>query len=98
MSALGPAIINRLAADRTALMIGIYTALQTMAGVIAPIVSGSLIQKAGSDIVLGYNYSVLMIVALGVVFSSLFLIIVNPDKLKKKKTTSVDKDSENVVV
>ncbi|MDQ0884463.1 MFS transporter [Peribacillus sp. V2I11] len=96
--ALGPAIISRLAPDRTSLMIGIYTSLQTMAGVIAPIVSGSLIQKAGSDIVLGYNYSVLMIVALGVVFSSLFLFIVNPDKLNKKKTTSLENESENVVV
>lgn len=89
---LGPSLISRLAPERTSLMIGIYTSLQTMAGVIAPTVSGSLIQMGGNDIVLGYNYSILAFVAISCLFSILFLIMVNPDKRRKQKVTSIKKE------
>ncbi|MFE4706354.1 MFS transporter [Peribacillus simplex] len=95
---LGPLIVSRLVPERSTSLIGIYTACTTMAGVIGPLVTGGLVQKAGSDIVLGYNYSILMFATLGVIFSILFLIIVNPDKLNKKQAASVKDESKNVVV
>ncbi|MEW9673536.1 MFS transporter [Ammoniphilus sp. 3BR4] len=95
---LGPHIVSRLVPERSTFMIGIYTGCVTMAGVIGPLVTGSLVQKAGNDIVLGYNYSILIFVALGAIFSILFLIMVNPDKSNRKKASSVVEESENIAV
>lgn len=95
---LGPHLVSKLVPERSTFILGIYTACTTTAGVIGPLVTGGLVQKAGNDIVLGYNYSILMFAALGVIFSILFMIIVNPDKITKKKAPSVKKESENVVV
>jgi MFS transporter, ACS family, hexuronate transporter len=95
---LGPHIVTRLAPERSTVIIGIYTACTTLAGVIGPLVTGGLVQRAGNNVVLGYNYSILMFAALGAIFSILFLLIVNPDKLNKRKVKSVENESENVVV
>ncbi|MCM3726313.1 MFS transporter [Neobacillus cucumis] len=95
---LGPHMISRLVPERSTFMIGTYTACTTLAGVIGPIVTGSLVQKAGNNVVQGYNSSILLFAVLGGVFAILYILIANPDKFFRKKELSVEKEPENLIV
>ncbi|TWD89617.1 sugar phosphate permease [Neobacillus bataviensis] len=94
---LNPHIINRLIPGNS-FMIGTYSGLVTVSGAIGPMVSGILVAKGGSNIVQGFNNSLLMVVILSVIASILSLLFVKPDKINVKETSTLENDTENVMV
>jgi MFS family permease len=95
--ALNPHIINRLIPGNT-FMIGLYSGLVTVSGAIGPMVSGILVAQGGSNLVRGFNNSLLVAVVLAVIASILSLLFVKPDKINVKESASLENDSENVMV
>ncbi|MBZ5752967.1 MFS transporter [Metabacillus rhizolycopersici] len=80
MFVLWPAIATNLLPERGGLILGIGTGFAQLAGIIGPIVSGALVQSTGNNVVLGFDYSILFIGTLMVVFGITFLLFCKPDK------------------
>lgn len=84
MFVLWPAIATNLLPGRGGLILGIGTGFAQLAGIIGPLVTGKLVQSAGTNIVLGFDYSILFIATLMVVFGMAFLLFCKPDKPVEK--------------
>lgn len=91
---IGPTIMINEVPERGGLMTSILTSSGNLAGIIAPVVTGFIISLAGGNELLGYNLSILVISAVILVFSLLFLIFVKPDR---KKESTVDVRTAEVV-
>lgn len=80
MFVLWPAIATNLLPERGGLILGIGTGFAQLAGIIGPIVSGAMVQSTGNNITLGFDYSILFIGTLMVVFGITFVLFCKPDK------------------
>jgi MFS transporter, ACS family, hexuronate transporter len=94
---IGPHISSSLLPQRTSLMIGTFAGVSTIAGVVGPIVSGNLVQMAGSDIAQGYDNTILMVVALSVIAGILMLAFANPEKVVKKKQKFIEEAEQKAL-
>ena len=65
---------------RKGLSSGILVGLGNLAGIVGPLVTGYVVGLAGSNVTLGFNYSVILAASIVLVFSLLFVLFTNPDK------------------
>lgn len=91
---IGPTIMINEVPERGGLMTSILTSSGNLAGIIAPVVTGAIISLAGGNELLGYNLSILVISAVILIFSLLFLLFVKPDR---KKESAVDMQTPEVL-
>ncbi|WP_194841452.1 MFS transporter [Sporosarcina obsidiansis] len=85
-----PQIMMHLLPERRGFMASLGTSFQNLAGVIGPLVTGYLIQMAGSNESLGFSYSLQFSVVLLVVFGCLFVAFVKPDVPIRSKKESMN--------
>lgn len=90
IAANGPQILIQLMPERSGFMTSIYTFITNIASMIAPVLTGILVQTAGDDFVLGFHYSLYLIVGLFIVTGILFLCFVRPDQPAKNIPTQVE--------
>ncbi|MBU8878016.1 MFS transporter [Bacillus sp. FJAT-29790] len=79
MFVLWPAIAANLLPGRGGLILGIGTGFAQLAGIIGPLVTGAIVQSAGDNVILGFDYSILSIGTLMVLFGLAFLLFCKPD-------------------
>jgi MFS family permease len=82
---IGPTIMINEMPERGGLMTSILTSSGNLAGIIAPVITGYIIALSDSSKITGYNYSVLFMAFLVLVFALLFLIFVKPDSTYQDK-------------
>lgn len=80
MFVLWAPIATSLLPQRGGLILGVGTGFAQLAGIIGPIVSGAIVQSAGSNVALGFDHSILFIGTLLVLFGAAFLLFCKPDK------------------
>ncbi|MGG0175932.1 MFS transporter [Gottfriedia acidiceleris] len=81
---LCPQVINSLLPTKKGLMSGILVGFSTSAGMIVSIVTGKFVQSAGSNIGIGFNYSILLSSSLMLIFGVVFIVFARPDyKIEK---------------
>ncbi|MFK2826399.1 MFS transporter [Bacillus sp. B190/17] len=83
---IAPQIANQLLPERKGLASGMLVGLANLAGIIAPVVTGFVVQLAGDNTQLGFNYSVILAASIVLIFSVIFLIFTNPDKQSQQVT------------
>lgn len=76
---VGPVIMISLLPKRHGLMVSIGTSFQNLSGIIGPLICGFLIQSAGNNDLLGFNYTILCTAFLLMISASLFSIFARPD-------------------
>lgn len=89
-AATGPQILIALMPERAGFMTSIFTFTTNIASMVAPVITGILVQAAGNNFVLGFHYSLYVIVGLFIVTSILFLWFVRPDNTVKATPTQVE--------
>ncbi|WHX63868.1 MFS transporter [Peribacillus frigoritolerans] len=88
---IGPTIMINEMQERGGLMTSILTSSGNLAGIIAPLLTGYIINLAGGNQLLGYNLSILFMAILVLAFGILFAIFVKPaGKLKNKSSDNFD--------
>jgi MFS transporter, ACS family, hexuronate transporter len=80
MFPLAPQIVNHLLPERRGLMSGVLLGIANLSGIIGPAVIGFVVQSAGDNIKIGFNYSVIMSATLLLIASLVFCIFTKPDK------------------
>ncbi|RST75300.1 MFS transporter [Siminovitchia acidinfaciens] len=80
MFSIAPQIANHLLPERKGLASGTLIGLANLAGIVGPLATGFVVQLAGNNEVLGFNYSVMLAATILLVFGLIFLIFTNPDK------------------
>ncbi|MCP1123401.1 MFS transporter [Bacillus sp. 3103sda1] len=85
MFPLAPQIVNHLLPERRGLMSGVLLGLANLSGIIGPAVIGFVVQSAGDNIRIGFNYSVLLSATLLLLASLIFCIFTKPDNQAKDK-------------
>ncbi len=85
---IGPTIMINELPERGGLMTSILTSSGNLAGIVGPLLTGSLIALAGANKIAGYNLSILFMAGLVLVFSILFAIFVKPVSAKKNEDVS----------
>jgi MFS transporter, ACS family, hexuronate transporter len=80
MFPLAPQIVNHLLPERRGLMSGVLLGLANLSGIIGPAITGFVVQSAGDNIRLGFNYSVIVAASLLLITSLTFCIFTKPDK------------------
>ena len=88
MFPLAPQIVNHLLPERRGLMSGVLLGLANLSGIIGPAVIGFVVQSAGDNIRIGFNYSVIMTATLLLIASLIFCIFTKPDNHTKKSPLS----------
>ncbi|MGG4457627.1 MFS transporter [Brevibacillus sp. HB1.2] len=83
IAAVGPQILIKLMPERAGFMTSIYSFITNIASIVAPLITGILVQAAGNNFVLGFHYSLYVIVGLFIVTGILFLVFVRPDQPSK---------------
>ena len=78
--AISPQVLMQLLPGRAGLMTSLSTSFMNIAGMIGPIITGIVVQSAGSNATLGFNYSILLTAGLLFVFGSMFAIFAKPEK------------------
>ncbi|MFC5590781.1 MFS transporter [Sporosarcina soli] len=78
--AISPQVLMQLLPDRAGLMSSLSTSFMNTAGIIAPMLTGILVQSAGANVALGFSYSIALAASLLFVFGLAFWIFVNPEK------------------
>ncbi|PAL11232.1 MFS transporter [Peribacillus simplex] len=88
---IGPTIMINEMQDRGGLMTSILTSSGNLAGIVAPLLTGYIINLAGGNQLLGYNLSILFMAILVLAFGILFAIFVKPaGKLRNKSSDNFD--------
>ncbi|PEZ76157.1 MFS transporter [Vibrio vulnificus] len=90
MFPLAPQIVNHLLPERRGLMSGVLLGIANLSGIIGPAVIGFVVQSAGDNIRVGFNYSVLLTATLLLIASLIFCIFTRPDNHTKKSPLSSD--------
>ncbi|MGE7762149.1 MFS transporter [Peribacillus sp. NPDC097895] len=90
MFPLAPQIVNHLLPERRGLMSGVLLGIANLSGIIGPAVIGFVVQSAGDNIRIGFNYSVLLTATLLLIASLIFCIFTKPDSHTKKSPLSTD--------
>ncbi|MGE7762118.1 MFS transporter [Peribacillus sp. NPDC097895] len=88
MFPLAPQIVNHLLPERRGLMSGVLLGIANLSGIIGPAVIGFVVQSAGDNIRIGFNYSVLLTATLLLIASLIFCIFTKPDSHTKKSPLS----------
>lgn len=88
---IGPTIMINELPERGGLMTSILTSSGNLAGIVGPLLTGSLIALAGANKIAGYNLSILFMAGLVLVFSILFAIFVKPISAKQNEELSTRK-------
>ncbi|WP_249593896.1 MFS transporter [Peribacillus frigoritolerans] len=73
-------VMVKMMPERAGFMSSILALVNNITQLVAPIVTGILVQAAGKNIELGFNYSIYVMVGLFVLTSILYLMFVKPDK------------------
>ncbi|WP_191991962.1 MFS transporter [Bacillus aerolatus] len=94
MFSIAPQIANHLLPERKGLASGTLIGLANLAGIVGPLATGFVVQLAGKNTVLGFNYSVMLAASILLVFSLIFLIFTNPDKETVKASQLIKKQAE----
>lgn len=89
-AAVGPQILIKLMPERAGFMTSIFSFITNMASIVAPVITGILVQAAGNNLVLGFHYSLYVIVGLFIVTGILFLLFVRPDQPSKEVPPHVE--------
>ncbi|MEH7377175.1 MFS transporter [Neobacillus drentensis] len=76
-------VMIKLMPERAGFMASILTLGNNIAQLAAPIITGILVQAAGANLALGFNYSIYVMVGLFLLIAILNLLIVRPDNVKK---------------
>ncbi|MCM3180445.1 MFS transporter [Cytobacillus horneckiae] len=76
-------VMIKLMPERAGFMSSILTLGNNITQLVAPIVTGLLIQSAGGNLALGFNYSIYLMVGLFLLIAILNLIFVRPDDIKE---------------
>ncbi|MFJ8063186.1 MFS transporter [Psychrobacillus sp. NPDC096426] len=92
---IGPTIMMNELPERSGLMTSILTSSGNLAGIVGPLLTGSLIALAGANKIAGYNLSILFMAGLVLVLGILFAIFVKPISLKKNEDVSHPKFTSN---
>lgn len=87
---IGPSIMINELPERGGLMASILTSFGNLAGIVGPILTGSIVALAGANKIAGYNLSILFIAGLVLIFGLLFAIFVKP------KLAKVSMDEQHV--
>ncbi|MGY0691948.1 MFS transporter [Virgibacillus sp. FSP13] len=85
---IGPTIMINEMPERGGLMTSILTSSGNVAGIVGPMFTGFIIGLSGSDKILGYNYSVLAMAVIVLIFAGLFTVLVKPNVNKKQPLES----------
>ncbi|WP_042351350.1 MFS transporter [Bacillus massiliigorillae] len=80
-------IATSLLPERKGLILGVGTGCAQFAGIVGPIVTGFIVQFAGTNEALGFNYSILFMGSLLVVFGLVFSLFCKPDTHIRKTIT-----------
>ncbi|UOQ94604.1 MFS transporter [Halobacillus shinanisalinarum] len=83
---IGPTIMINELPERGGLMTSILTSSGNIAGIVAPLITGFILNLAGADEILGYNLSVLFMAILVFIFAILFLTLVKPTIRKQEES------------
>lgn len=87
IAAMSHIIMSHQLPERTATFSGVIVAVQNIAGVVSPIITGFIVQFAGKDNVSqGFNYSLLTVSSIMLITTLLFTIFVKPDRQKNKNS------------
>jgi MFS transporter, ACS family, hexuronate transporter len=78
---IGPQIMIRLMPERSGFIVSIFTFVTNIASMIAPIITGLMVQAAGNDVARGFHYSIYVMVGMFILTGSLFLLFVKPDEV-----------------
>ncbi|MFJ7308879.1 MFS transporter [Peribacillus frigoritolerans] len=90
---LGAQIVNNLLPERSGFLTGTLIGFASLAGIVGPLISGSLIELAGTNVTLGYNYNILFIATLLLVSGALMLLFVKPDVSAKSYNQPIENSS-----
>ncbi|MEH6942079.1 MFS transporter [Bacillus sp. JJ722] len=80
-------IMIRLMPERAGFMTSILSLGNNVSQLIAPLVTGLLVQAAGANLALGFHYSIYVMVGLFVTIAIFTLLLVKPDNLKEHATS-----------
>ena len=80
MFAIAPQIAVQLLPERKGLITGVLVGFSNLAGIVGPLITGLVVQFAGENLSLGFNYSVMLAAAIVLIANVIFLIFANPDK------------------
>lgn len=69
-------IASSLMPERRGLIVGVMASLVTIAGILSPIATGSIVEAAGENISLGFSNAMLLNATLFIVFGVLFMLFV----------------------
>lgn len=85
MFAIAPQIAVHLLPERKGLITGVLVGLANTAGIVGPIITGFVVQFAGKNESMGFNYSVMLTAGIVVLANVLYLIFTKPDVQKQNK-------------
>lgn len=89
---IAPTIMINEKHESGGLMSSMLTSFGSLAGIVAPVLTGYIISLAAGDKIAGYNFSVLFMAALVLTFGIIFGIFVKPvlsrDKIEKKNISN----------
>ncbi|GED31873.1 hypothetical protein BCE02nite_30140 [Brevibacillus centrosporus] len=87
-------IVSSLMPARTGLLVGVMSSLVTLAGIISPLVTGSIVQAAG-DVAVGFGHAMSLNALIFVVFGVLFLLFAKRNEGKMEITSPISNKIEN---
>ncbi|MGG1661100.1 MFS transporter [Brevibacillus sp. NRS-1366] len=76
-------IVSSLLPERTGLLVGVLSSLVTLAGIISPLVTGSIVQAAG-DVGTGFSNAMIVNALIFVIFGILFLLFAKRNEQKNE--------------
>ncbi|WP_286231547.1 MFS transporter [Neobacillus mesonae] len=85
MFAIAPQIAVQLLPERKGLITGVLVGLANLAGIVGPLITGFVVQFAGKNESIGFNYSVMLAAVIVLITNMLFLIFTKPDGQKQNK-------------
>ncbi|MEG0383548.1 MAG: MFS transporter [Solibacillus sp.] len=76
-------VMIQLMPERAGFMSSILTLGNNTSQLVAPVITGIIVQSAGANLALGFNYSIFLMSGLFLVISTLYLLFVKPDNDKE---------------
>ncbi|MED4582361.1 MFS transporter [Brevibacillus choshinensis] len=86
-------IVSSLMPTRTGLLVGVMSSLVTLAGIISPLVTGSIVEAAG-DISTGFSHAMTVNALIYFVFGVMFLIFAKRNEGKTEISTQISHITE----
>lgn len=76
-------VMIKLMPERAGFMSSILALGNNISQLVAPVITGIIVQSAGANLALGFNYSIFLMSGLFLVISILYLLFVKPDTVKE---------------